>query len=267
MPSIRSKPWLWVWVPLFLLTLLLLSPAPGNLLRFASTTMRPPYPSAVPTKYDPDGNVQPFPGNTIIIPLSPSTELYASLLTLREKLLKSHLAPLFAKDSLAKPVNWHMTLFIGARDKIRTPGYWPQDIPVDMPLEDVLVALTDKLERFDLQCEPPYRMKVSGFGDTDYSIGVHLTPESADEEKRLRDLRNRLSKQLGIRHPGHDGFKFHVTLAYLLRWPDDRQKRELNALLQEHFQSMPARVDMGRPVFCSFKDMNGWEPVLKLADL
>jgi hypothetical protein len=30
------------------------------------------YPNGVPAKFDPDGNVQPYPGNTIIAHLSPS---------------------------------------------------------------------------------------------------------------------------------------------------------------------------------------------------
>ena len=228
--------------------------------------MRDPYPSTVPIKYDPDGNAQAYVGNSIICPLSPSSLLYGSLLGLREKLRNSSLSHLFARDALMEPANWHMTFFIGARDKIRSEGYWPKDVPLDMPQDEVLELLTDKLRKFDLQCDPPYKMKISGPGQTNYSISVHLTPETAEED-RLKDLRNRLSDHLCIRHPEHDKFKFHLTLAYLLRWLDDGQKQELDALLQEHFEALPAQVEMGGPTFCTFQDMKGWKPVLQLKNL
>jgi hypothetical protein len=226
--------------------------------------MRDPYPSTVPIKYDPDGNAQAYVGNSVICPLSPSSLLYGSLLSLREKLRNSSFAHLFARDALMEPANWHTTVFIGARDKIRSKGYWPKDLPSDVPQDEVL---TDKLRKFDLQCTPPYRMKVSSVGRTKYSINVQLTPETAEEEGRLKDLRNRLSDYLGIRHPQHDSFTFHLTLAYLLRWLDDGQKQELDALLQEHFETMPAQMELGRPTFCTFQNMKGWSPVLELKNL
>jgi hypothetical protein len=163
--------------------------------------------------------------------------------------------------------NWHTTVFIGARDKIRSKGYWPKDLLLDVPQDEVLELLTDKLRKFDLQCTPPYRMKVSSVGRTNYSINMQLTPETAEEEGRLKDLRNRLSNYLVIRHPQHDSFTFHLTLAYLLRWLDDGQKQELDALLQEHFETMPAQMELDRPTFCTFQNMKGWSPVLELKNL
>jgi hypothetical protein len=68
----------------------------------------PGYPIGVPSKFDPEGNVQPFSGNTIIVHLSPRTEFYASLLELHAKLAASPLSSLFA---LLPPESWHMTIF------------------------------------------------------------------------------------------------------------------------------------------------------------
>jgi len=68
----------------------------------------PGFPIGVPSKFDPEGNVQPFSGNTIIANLSPESELYASLLGLHAKLAASPLASTFA---LLPPESWHMTIF------------------------------------------------------------------------------------------------------------------------------------------------------------
>lgn len=68
----------------------------------------PGYPIGVPSKFDLEGNVQPFSGNTILAHLSPDSELYASMLELHGKLAASPLAPLFA---LLPPTSWHMTVF------------------------------------------------------------------------------------------------------------------------------------------------------------
>ena len=69
------------------------------------------YPKGIPHKFDPDGNVQPFPGNTIICHLSPSSEIYASVQVLYQK-LKEH--PLSHLYTMLPPSSWHMTVFEGA---------------------------------------------------------------------------------------------------------------------------------------------------------
>src|ERR1700728_1577795 len=64
---------------------------------------RPPFPLDIPGKFDVDGKVQRFPGNTIISHLSSSSELYASLMVLHEKLRQSHLSSVF---TLLPPSSW-----------------------------------------------------------------------------------------------------------------------------------------------------------------
>lgn len=86
------------------------------------TSPRPKYPPGVPDKFDPDGNVQHFPGNTIICHLSNLTDLYSSMIVLYDRLNQSPLSHLY---TLLPPSSWHMTVFEGVTDKKRTPGYWP----------------------------------------------------------------------------------------------------------------------------------------------
>ena len=95
-------------------------------------TLRPEYPRGVSSKFGVDGKVQHFPGNTIISHLSPSSDLYASMLVLHEKLLQSNLSSVI---TLLPPSSWHMTVFEGICDEVRKPGFWPSDLAVDAPLE------------------------------------------------------------------------------------------------------------------------------------
>lgn len=214
---------------------------------------RPTYPVGVPSKFSPDGDVQHFPGNTVLARLNPSSELYASMLKLSARLSESHLSSLLA---ILPPSSWHMTVFEGVCDQVRKPGFWPSDISIAEPLEGCTQHLTEKLAKFGLRCKPPYRFTIVGFNSPETGgISVHLEPHGADEEARLRGLRDRLSNTLQIRHPQHDSYQFHIGLAYLLRHLTEQQKTELTEMLMDHFRGMPQEVELGGPEFCTFENM------------
>ena len=211
---------------------------------------RPQYPSGVPDRFDPDGNVQPYPGNTIISSLSPSSDLYASMLVLHDKLRNSNLSHLYA---LLPPSSWHMTIFDGVLDKVRRPGYWSSDLSMNASLAECDALFAKKLSSFDLQCDTPYLMSVVGY--TQSGFAVHVQPRTPEENTRLRGLRDRLSEVLKIRHSDHEVYGFHLGLAYFLRYLTDEQKKELSVLLEGHLKSMPTEFELGAPEFCKFEDM------------
>ncbi|KAJ6466277.1 RNA ligase/cyclic nucleotide phosphodiesterase [Mycena sanguinolenta] len=215
------------------------------------------------TKFDTDGNVQHYPGNTIICHLSPSSqpELYESMLALHDKLKSSHLSHLYA---LLPPKSWHMTVFELACDAVRVPGRWPDDLPMDASLEDCTALFERKLSSFDLQCDPPYRVSMTGFYPLVGIIGVRLEPDTADENARIRGLRDRLSNLLHIRAQGHATYGLHVTMAYLLRVLTREQDEELRKILADHFDGMPKQFQLGAPEFCTFEDMFSFKRLLYL---
>ncbi|KAJ9136547.1 DUF1868-domain-containing protein [Pleurostoma richardsiae] len=226
---------------------------------------RPEYPIGVPSKFDPDGNIQDFPGNTILAHLSPSSPLYASMLSLYKKLQESPLSHLYA---LLPPPSWHMTVFEGVCDQVRKPGFWPADLPADAPLGDCTALFTQKLAAFDVGDDgPPYLMKVVGFSTLEVGIGVHVEPRTAEEGRRLQRLRDRLAGTLKIRHPQHDTYELHLSVAYLLRHLDGAQEGALMTLLLEHFREMPLEFELGAPEFCTFDDMAAFKRVLYLGGL
>ncbi|KAJ6509026.1 RNA ligase/cyclic nucleotide phosphodiesterase [Mycena sanguinolenta] len=237
----------------------------ANLLRFNKPTRFPTealkYPSGIPNKFDPDGNVQRFKGNTIIAHLSPASELYASLLALHDKLKHHRLRHLYA---LLPAFSFHLTLFEGVCDKIRKPGRWPADLSVNATIEECNSLYEDKLGSFDMQSDARYRFTLTHFKPLNKSgIGVHLEP-SAEDNPRLRRLRDQLSELLHIRAKDHKTYAFHITVAYLLRYLSEEQERELSELLVEHFQGMPKEVQLGPPEFCTFEDIFSFKRVFYL---
>ncbi|KAB5554620.1 RNA ligase/cyclic nucleotide phosphodiesterase [Coniochaeta sp. 2T2.1] len=204
------------------------------------------YPRGIPWKFDKDGNVQPFPGNTIVCHLSQTSDLYASLLQLYEKLRTSPLAHLY---TLLPPPSWHMTVFEGVCDQVRKPGYWPSDLPVDAPLEECTARFAEELSAFDLRCDPPYRISVRGIDPLQIGIGVHLEFTDAAEEALFRGLRDRISETLSLRLPGHETYGLHISIAYLLRILTDEQDAEIRKLVLDHLGDAPKEVEFGAPDF------------------
>lgn len=215
---------------------------------------RPQYPAGVPSKFAPDGAVQAFPGNTIICHLSPSDPLYVSMQELSDKLAASKFASLI---TLLPATSFHMTVFEGVCDQVRKPAYWPSDLPLEAPLEKCNSKLEQALGAFDLGDEhaPPYKITVRGFDPLEIGIGVRLDGRTPAEAERLRSLRNKLADKLNIRHPIHDEYGFHLSVAYLLRHLTHQQNQELEGLLLRHFEEMSKSFELAAPEFCAFENM------------
>ncbi|KAJ6584733.1 RNA ligase/cyclic nucleotide phosphodiesterase [Mycena capillaripes] len=207
----------------------------------------PKYPPGVPSKFDSDGNVQRFPGNTIVSHLSPTSEpeLYNSMLALYDTLKNSHLSHLYA---LLPPSSWHMTVFEGVCDQVH-------DLSITASLEECTALYQEKLSSFDLQCDPPYYISITGFDPLETGIGIHLEPSTTEGDARIRGLRDWLSDVLHIRAKEHKTYVLHFSMAYLLRILTKEQDQELRKLLMDHLEGMPKQCKLGAPEFCTFEDM------------
>ena len=224
-------------------------PEPEKNMTTPSPRLKSDFPSGVGRKFTSDGAVLPFPGNTIVSHLSPTAPLYKSLLDLYAKLEASHLSSLF---TLLPPSSWHMTVFEGVCDQVRRPTHWPRDLPLDTSMETCTSHFTEKLKDFSLgEHGPPYKLRIEGISELKVGIGIHLEFVSSEEEGRLRGLRDRLADVLELRHPQHEVYELHLSMAYLLRHLDDGQKQELTALLLDHLEQAPKEFELGAPEFCT----------------
>ena len=222
---------------------------------------KPLYPRGIPFKFDPDGNEQRYPGNTIICHIPSDSLLVTALHTVYDT-LKLH--PTLGKVArLLPPSSWHMTVFDGAREEECEPGMWPEDLE-KIPLKEYTANYSKTLKELGqtLHSEGlsgPYRMKVTGYGPLEVGIGLALEGVDAAEEQRMRRLRDRLADCLGFRAPNHHRYEFHITVAYWLRHMEGKLKSDLDNVLAGLKPTVCMEVDLGALEFCVYEGMCHFE--------
>ncbi len=156
----------------------------------------------------------------------------------------------------------HMTLFQGIIETRRELPYWPADVPLNTPIDDMTGILMDRLAGFE--SGPAFKVEVTQATP----LGLVLDGVSMEDRGALKAWRDRLANLFGYRHPDHDTYKFHITFAYMLRYFDDaeilRWQPFLDQIVADIRQSAPV-IELNPPAFCTFEDMNHFEELLVFA--
>lgn len=221
---------------------------------------RPAYPPDVGRKFSPDGRVLPFAGNTIIchVPQQGSgSETFDALLDIYRQ-LPGH--AFGRKVTALPPSSYHMTIFGGANDGDRKPGLWPADLPLDLPMAECDRILGERLQAFQLDCALPLRMRVNldEPAASERPLTIRLLPVDAEEQRKLSRLRDRLADLLRIRAPGHDTYRFHITLGYLTRWLTPAEDADYRLALKAWREGLAKQhpvIELGAPEYCLLTDM------------
>ena len=229
---------------------------PQNIERQPKADAHPAVPSGVGRKFHADGSIRKFPGNTVICHLDHDSALFDALLRMRKTLED---LPFASAYTLLPPESWHMTVFEGVCDEIRKPSYWPSDLPMTAPLETCNSLFEKKLKNFDLRDDAPFNVKSLGLQPLVDGIALNIQPATADDERRLRDLRDRLSDLLLLRHEQHGSYAFHLSIGYLIRTLSQEEQQHLHRLFENEFATNGACFELGAPEFCLFEDMFAYE--------
>lgn len=207
-------------------------------------------------KFTPNGEVLPFPGNTVLCHIDPASDVHAALCDMQDEIRQSDFGALF---TYLPSASLHMTVFQGIAPDERN---WPAEIPVEATRDEVTATFRQRLDGQDL----PATRRVCARG----LYGGHsLTLEGADEieEARLRATRVSLRELTGLRQDHFDTYTFHVTLAYLLRWLDVAEAADLLSFSDELFARYADRlavIELGPLELCTFEHMHHFEPVAYL---
>ncbi len=213
-------------------------------------------------KFLPDGTVLPFPGNTIICHIDRDSRAFRAMVEIQQALQAGPCAGNFfflPRSSL------HMTIFQGVSGpNARQNGQWPAGLSRDMPLERVTVNLLDRLEGVRV----PSNRRVSCRG---LHAGHSLTMEGAspEDEAGLRATRETLRGATGISPENFDRYTFHITLAYLARWLDEAEARQVIALSESLYAAHKENlqdISLGALEICSFETMYHFKPVALLGN-
>ena len=201
---------------------------PAHLHRFSRTLDPTPLPH-MGRRYTAEGVFLPEPGNTIVCHLERGTLSAQAVLDARTRMQS---LPEAEKLAFTAESSLHMTLFQGIIEYRRRLPFWPEDVALDTPIEEMTELYLKRLEDF----EAPGPFKVEVTGATPNGLDVQgLTQADRTMMKRWRD---RLADVFGYRHPDHNGYGFHITFAYVTERFSDEAMLSWNRGLVEIIEDL-----------------------------
>lgn len=218
----------------------------------SNTNFTGKYPKWIGRKFDPNGMVLVFAGNTVLGRIQPRSREYQVLSEIHQELSRSEFGVQFA---LLPPSSYHVTLMEGVCDTVRNPGCWPRDLSTQACLADCNQSFDTKLRSAPQSLIAPFRMRIDGWRHLENGISLRAIPADVNEEHRLRSLREYLAETLQLRHPNHDNYEFHISLTYSLRYFTGEEEGRITALLQKVGSKLPEFIELGPPELCTFNDM------------
>lgn len=153
-----------------------------------------------------------------------------------------------------------MTVYPGANDQDRNITSWPSDLPMTASIDECSRAIEMRVSQFRLQCDLPIRMRVDRAATiaNPRASSLRMIGANAEEEKKVRVLRDRLVDVFRFKDSNHDTYGFHITLAYQLE-PFTPQEQDEHEKIYEHLVPLiigaAPIVEFANPEFCTFPDM------------
>lgn len=227
-------------------------------LHFTSARKEKP-PRHLGTRYDREGNFLFEPGNTFVSHVTDGSATQAAIVAVRERLMALPHAGHFTFTPVS---SLHKTLFQGVTDNRRTPPFWPRDLSAEAKLQTATSWIDARVASFAVRA--PFRVRA----EMVTPLGIVVSGLTEEDEKVMRDARDALADLLGYRHPDHDDYTFHITLAYQLEWlPPACEASYLEALaaMKAELEDFPGGLELDLPAFCVFDDMREFRPLRFIA--
>lgn len=144
-------------------------------------------------------------------------------------------------------------------DQWRDASLWTHFLPVDCPLTEV-----DKLFEQRFRLAPVWKevyMHAVGI-KTDGGYGIALEPASAGDASSLRTYRDALRELLGIEFPGHDTYRYHISICYGIKSPTAAQETALDCFekdAEDVIAQSNVTFRVNAPRLTYFRNMFGFE--------
>jgi len=215
------------------------------------------YGATIGKKFYGDGSVRRYPGNTVVADILPGCSAYDVMATLRQWVMDEGLAEymiLMPEDS------YHMTLFRGLNDQVREAPYWPAALPKDTPMTKVDDWVSAAVEKAGLP--GPARMKFDSISVSKTCMIVRLQPADEEQNRILRQFRDRGAENVGVFFPKHENYTFHITLAYTRIVPEGAAAEKLEALKEKINAYLATQPEFytAQPYMAYYDDMLRFHP-------
>lgn len=213
---------------------------------------KPQYTRHVGQKFNEDGSVRAFPGNTCISKIVPEMPIYTGLVQLQERLKELDVD---GKYGFLPPSSFHMTVIEGVCDQFRRPENWSSKLPPDMPLADVTEFVLERYKKLT----PPASMRMQ-VARTYFQglLLVILKPADTETAQALKSFRDQFAAETGIRFKNHDDYTFHISLAYRLIEMTPEEEQPFVDLQEEAARKLQAAYptfELRKPSLTTFQSM------------
>jgi hypothetical protein len=210
-------------------------------------------------KFNADGTVRPFGGNTFLGHIQQQGagfDLFNALLNIYREFPTHAFA---SKISLTPPSSYHVTVFGGLNEEDKGRPRWPAQLPLDWSIDAVTRAWAHRLRARPTLADPGF---VFEYGEASATTGgaPHLPLRPADDATaaRLHTLRDELSAFTGLRDKDHDSYEYHMTFGYVHEVLSANEAESLRAATQHWIEQLSVRglrIRIPAVQFCSIVDM------------
>ncbi len=213
------------------------------------------------TVYKFDDRCQPLPyyGNTIVSYLNEENQDISRAAVEVQKEIKK----LSFADHLAflPPSSFHMTVLTLSREIDRNTQYWSPKVPSDARFSEVDRILKNIVDKV------PTPVNVWMEVEECEINRIILKPSDAESARRLSEYRDLVAEATGVKHVWHDGFRYHLSLDYLVKSLNESQEKEKEKACREFTERLRKTIKpflLTKPDFVIFNDMMSYEKDLKL---
>lgn len=196
--------------------------------------------SNVGRKFNEDGSVRFFPGNTIISKVLEDNEIYSVIAGISKEFQAADQGRSYQFLPLA---SLHMTIIQGVCHEDRKKQLWSRYLPLDLELEKVDEFFEEKFK--EVKSLPETRMIYDYIDMSNKNILVRFVPENQQAAENLKKYRDDVSDKLGVRFPDHDSYGFHISVAYQL-WEMTKAEKEK---MQKACERISRSLEKNRPSF------------------
>lgn len=216
------------------------------------------YGRSIGKKFYEDGKVRRYPGNTVVADVTPECPAYEVMTRLydmvNEEGFDSHLI-LLPHDS------YHMTVIRGVNDQVRVDTHWPAKLPKDTPMTKVDDYISEAVGR--VKMPEHIRMRFDRIHFTPMCMVVYLFPADENEEEKLKQFRDGVANEIGLRLPGHDEYRFHISLGYTRIVPEGEDEVRMNQMIKrmDEYLSKQDAFEITKPYMAFYDDMLEFSPV------